>query len=980
MKRKWLKCVSCMLILVMLMIAIYVPAFALQWDGSSNGGGGEGGAATTKGFSIRFTDDNNCLGYRFSVVDKAGSTKNGMVIDIFRNTKYGNSEYTNAYKYTTKYNKKQLMDNQNYGFSTSKTTAYCYQETNMGFVSALPGPAGMSEWQNDGRNLEPVLRQLGISGIAALRNGDKVIVEPLYDVRLQTIYHSVTTTELAIYGKWLLGANSDGGASANSDTWGFISNYTNKHYPNQLYTPDGQGLWTGVSALSKRATFHTIINQGYGVGIAYTEIKPDFTPALFVNICEAWPGQKGVRNNNHYGISNGNSFANYSYGHGYPTQGDTVWFTVNFPPETENCYVRQRVWIEGGGSTYRDVYSNSNTWYDVQLSPSSVDSGRSYYRVKARVDWLNSSGSVQKYGVEKTFYIPVRPKINRYQVDMVDITGKTAAYSGSGGSSGSVYVGQRAYAQYTYTSSNSWTSYNDLTGAMYQWSGSSWSRVKGASDDASKSSASLVAGRPQKLTSDLGYVRVPDNSQSGLNAVRFNLTSKWTADRTHTTQSTWINIPVVRADAELAEIRLIDEDGYYVSGDTVLANQTVTPQYVYRNNTGCPIYVEGYDNDGSKISGTYAIPANGTIAVNGKAIQVGASDTFSVEGSVYLEGAGKGNTAWEKTDTVSQSNNQKSMTWTVKTPLSIEAVSPNSLYREGVQVMSSFKVYNDSSNAVIPDSNVSVKFSVYNGTDLLTTQTRTGVVIPGKNNNLIYFKWTVPGNLNGATLTVEGEILSGGVVVGFDSFRTQSGKAVESQTPDTEYESRRPEGWTAAAVPSPYATSASWSEWAYQGGAFIKRSYTVSLLTTGLMITPDSDSPSVEQINGVWHMKSGYGFSLDWMPGIHSSGSHTATSAMYTPAQTAYAQFPEFQYSFITGQYRTLEKQDDAFHLKPNTAADDNRIHFIPVWYPNGTKNYTVSAYAYDCWTPAGMIGSRGTSNSFTINGSLYDDHYIGRQ
>ena len=963
-----------------LLSAVSITASALSWDGSSNGGGGEGGAATTKGFSVRSTDDNNCLGYRFSVVDKTGNTKNGTVIDVFRTAGYGKSEYANAYKYNTKYNKKQLINNQNSGFSTSKNTTNCYREADMGFASALPAPSGIGTWQNNTNNLNPVLRKLGITSIDALKNGDKVIVEPLYNVRLQTVYHSVTTTELSIYGKWLLGANSDGGSSANSDTWGFISNYTNKHYPNSLYTPDGQGLWTGVGSLSRRATFYNIINQGYGVGIAYTETKPDFTPALSVNLCEAWPGSKGVRNNNHYGISYGSSFANYSYAHGYPVSGDTVWFCVNFPSESENCYVKQSVWVEGGGSTSRNVYSNSNTWYEVQLSPSSVSSSRSYYTVKARVDWINSNGSVRKYGAEKTFYIPVRPKINRYQVDMVDITGKTAAYSGSGGSSGRVYVGQRTYVQYTYTSNNTWTSYNDLTGAMYQWSGSSWSRVKAASDDASKSSASLVAGRPQKLTSDLGYVRVPDNSQSRLNAVRFNLTSKWTADRTHTTQSTWINIPVVRADAELAEIRLIDEDGYYVSGDTVLANQTVTPQYVYRNNTACTVFVEGYNSDGTKMDGIYAIPANGTIAVNGKAIQVGASNTFSVEGSVYLEGAGKGNTSWEKTDTVSRMNNQLSRLWTIKPALSIEAITPNAQYREGVQVMSSFKVYNNSSRAVIPDSNVSVKLSVYNGTTLLTTQTKTGVVIPGRNNNLVYFKWTVPSDLNGAYLIVNGEILVNGVTVGADIFRTQSGKAAESQTPDTDYEAKRPEGWAPVTAPPAYASSASWSEWVYQNGAFSKRSYTVALSTAGLVITPDEGSPSAKLIDGVWNMKSGYGFSLNWDPALLSVGSNAATTSMYTPVQTAYAQFPEFRYAVITGQYRTLENLDAVFHLKTNPAADNARIHFIPVWYPNGIRNYTVVGYAYDCWTPAGMIVSRTVSNSFTINGSLYDDHYIGRQ
>jgi hypothetical protein len=303
-------------------------------------------------------------------------------------------------------------------------------------------------------------------------------VEPLYDVRLQGTYHSVTTTELAIYGKYILGANSDGGSSSTSASWGFISSYTNKYYPNSLYTPDGQGLWDGVDALSRRATFYTIINSGYGVGIAYTETKPDFSPNLSINICEAWKGSKSNRSF-YYGCSNGSSFYNYSYANGYPINGDTVWFALNFPAESQNCYVRQTVWVDGGGSTSRNVYSDSGTWYDVALSPTTVDSWRSSYVVKARVDWIDGNGNILKWGAEKTFYIPIRPKINRYQVAMIDITGKTAAYSGSAGTSGAVYVGQRAYAQYTYTSGNSWSSYNGFWAAMHKWDGSEWVRVKG---------------------------------------------------------------------------------------------------------------------------------------------------------------------------------------------------------------------------------------------------------------------------------------------------------------------------------------------------------------------------------------------------------------------------------------------------------------------------------------------------------------------
>lgn len=207
-----------------------------------------------------------------------------------------------------------------------------------------------------------------------------------------------------------------------------------------MYTPDGQGLWTGAASLTKRATFYDIINKGYGVGIAYTETKPDISPALNVKYVDIWKGS--IANRGYaFGSSNGSSLGNYSYINNYPTVGDSLFYGVYFPPETQNIYVRQSVRLQGGNWTSRNVYSNSNTWYDVALPPATVDAGRTSYIVEAKVDWIDSNGAVLKYGAVKTFYVPVKPKINRYQVAMYDYTGGLAAKAGSGGNSGAVYVG-----------------------------------------------------------------------------------------------------------------------------------------------------------------------------------------------------------------------------------------------------------------------------------------------------------------------------------------------------------------------------------------------------------------------------------------------------------------------------------------------------------------------------------------------------------
>lgn len=60
----------------------------------------------------------------------------------------------------------------------------------------------------------------------------------------------------------------------------------------------------------------------------------------------------------------------YTYDKGYPVKGDTVWFTVNFPAESQNTYVRQSVRLQGGSWTSRNVYAEEcrqaatvNLWY-----------------------------------------------------------------------------------------------------------------------------------------------------------------------------------------------------------------------------------------------------------------------------------------------------------------------------------------------------------------------------------------------------------------------------------------------------------------------------------------------------------------------------------------------------------------------------------------------------------------------------------------
>ena len=84
MKTKVFRLLLSLITVCIVISGLSLNAFALEWNGSSTGGGGGGTPAGPNGYAVRTTGD-NCLGYRFSVVDKSGSNKVTKVIDVFRN-------------------------------------------------------------------------------------------------------------------------------------------------------------------------------------------------------------------------------------------------------------------------------------------------------------------------------------------------------------------------------------------------------------------------------------------------------------------------------------------------------------------------------------------------------------------------------------------------------------------------------------------------------------------------------------------------------------------------------------------------------------------------------------------------------------------------------------------------------------------------------------------------------------------------------
>ena len=336
-------------------------------------------------------------------------------------------------------------------------------------------------------------------------------------------------------------------------------------------------------------------------------------------------------------------------------------------------------------------------------------------------------------------------------------------------------------------------------------------------------------------------------------------------------------------------------------------------------------------------------------------------------------------------------NNSTSATFMVKKVVetSTSTVSVNGKYTEGSQVISSFYVNNEGSSDILPEDNVSFDFLVYylNGGKVKTVsqQTWDKVVIPANGRNLVYFKWVVPADSAGTTYFCKGTITheNAGKEQNSDNNTTEYAVVatdyVSSQTPNTRFEKNVPAGYSPnAASPTAKAGSATWNMWVYEGGRLVLKSYGITVGNTTPTVTPGSGCLTAEKVGVTWKMKSGYGIALSWNPALIAKSGYIMPGAdAYTEAQEVYATFPEFGFSMANEKYRTLEKVGGIYQFIANPNADKNeRVHFIPVYVANG--NYTVSVTATQIWTPAGMITAVCNANTLTINGTIYDDYYVG--
>ena len=317
-----------------------------------------------------------------------------------------------------------------------------------------------------------------------------------------------------------------------------------------------------------------------------------------------------------------------------------------------------------------------------------------------------------------------------------------------------------------------------------------------------------------------------------------------------------------------------------------------------------------------------------------------------------------------------------------------DPVSSAGYYCEGMEVISSFYVANNSDYDIIPSMHNTARFTAYyyNGSQkvVISTQDWDDVVIPAAGTNLVYFKWTVPTGLNGKTVYLDCTVNADRHMneTNYDnntaSFSTTISTVANSQTPNTRFESEAPSSYQNVSAPAVSTDKATWTMWEYENGSFVLKRYGVQISSVSPVVAPSTDCVTAVYENGKWTMRSGYGITMSYAPTISTvSGYNRPDSNAYTSVQYVVATFPEFRYFDTNGNCRTLQYVNGSYQFVQNSDADGNaRVHFIPVYVRDG--NYTVSVTVTHVWTPAGMIEATRSANVIIIDGTIYDDWYQG--
>ncbi|GHV17209.1 hypothetical protein FACS189425_02960 [Clostridia bacterium] len=286
-----------------------------------------------------------------------------------------------------------------------------------------------------------------------------------------------------------------------------------------------------------------------------------------------------------------------------------------------------------------------------------------------------------------------------------------------------------------------------------------------------------------------------------------------------------------------------------------------------------------------------------------------------------------------------------------------------------------------------------------------TNYTVSGIVAPEGGSQLVWVKWHTPSTPQNMTITAN---VSG---VGTYTLSVRIVNPDERIPPNPRADDTSP-GFRAVTAPSPPVnTSASWLVWSaywnpqvewiinwtwisdwhwvintvtidgrtvetgywadygywrndsYWRGDWEYYSTTYSAsVSASVRVSPDPLCPTAVGST----MGSGYGFEITASSSITGAASATAAGQLFT------VYFPEFKYDTY---WRVLRKNGDNYVFANNPWSHyDSRVHFTPVWYPDG--QYRVFVRVRDAWTPTGEL-TLNLYDNLTIRGSVFDDWHI---
>ncbi|MBO5883290.1 MAG: InlB B-repeat-containing protein [Clostridia bacterium] len=348
---------------------------------------------------------------------------------------------------------------------------------------------------------------------------------------------------------------------------------------------------------------------------------------------------------------------------------------------------------------------------------------------------------------------------------------------------------------------------------------------------------------------------------------------------------------------------------------------------------------------------------------------------------------------WSKrTSEKDSSDNSVSETFKVKkiVETSVQPIEPNGEYIEGFEVITSFYISNSETRDILPSDEIAFAFTVYQiesgSIKIIKNQILDSIVIPAGGKNLVYFKWRIPESSVGCTYYCRGTVNV--YDSKYESNPNDNAKELtvkiksvtESQTVNTVFEKSAPTSYNPnkSAEESKFG-SAAWNMWVYENGNLVLKSYRVGVCEDKPLLAPSEDCKSVITNENGWTMKSGYGVTLTWLPCAVAMDDYDMPSEdAYTDAQFASALFPEYSYSELKGEYRTLVYEGGVYRFAENADSESGeRLHFVPLYIKDGA--YIVTAHVSHIWTPAGMISAIVNTDSIIINGTLYDDFYVGK-